>query len=299
MQAEVPSNAIGHRAVRREVRHVSARLKPLVGQLMFHFLVTAVVAWCILPFVWIILSSVKVPRELTALPPILPTRLTWENYARVFEDRPFERYIINSVIVAGSTTLFNLALGSLAAYALARLRIRGKLIILGLVLAISMFPEISIVSSLYVMLRNLKLLNTYSALVFPYSTFAMPLTIWVLTSFFRQIPKDLEEAALVDGCTPVQAMARIIMPLAAPGLFTTAILVFINAWNEFLFALTFTSTIERQTVPVGIAFLPVLFHVPWGSISAASVVVTIPLVVLVLIFQRRIISGLTAGAVKG
>ncbi|HHV63341.1 MAG TPA: carbohydrate ABC transporter permease [Firmicutes bacterium] len=264
----------------------------------FYLLVILIVLGCVGPFAWQIITSIKPARELTTLPPILPSQVTVEHYIRVFE-RPFGKYIMNSVIVASATTIFCLVVGSFAAYALGRLRMKGKMIILSMVLAVSMFPEIAIVSPLYVVMRNLKLLNTYPALIFPYTTFAMPLTLWILTSFFREIPAELEEAAKIDGCSPLQAFWKVILPIAAPGMFTTAILVFIAAWNEFLFALTFTKTIQAQTIPVGIAMLPTMYHVPWGSIAAASVIVTIPLIILVLVFQRRIISGLTAGAVKG
>jgi trehalose/maltose transport system permease protein len=190
-------------------------------------------------------------------------------------------------------------LGALAAYALARLQFRGKTAILGLVLAVSMFPQISVVSPLYLLLRELRLINTYSGLVLPYLTFAMPLAVWLLVGFFRQLPAELEEAAMVDGATRLQALQQVVLPIAAPGLAATAILTFLYSWNEFLFALSFTLGPERQTVPVAIALFRGRYQVPWGQILAGSIVATLPVAVVVLAFQRRIVQGLTAGAVKG
>jgi multiple sugar transport system permease protein len=205
----------------------------------------------------------------------------------------------NSLIVSAATTLFSLAIGSFAAYALARLRFSGKKIILALILSVSMFPHIATLSPMFLFLREMKLLNTYTGLVLPYTTFAMPLTIWILTSFFKEIPKDLEEAAIVDGSSHFGAFFKITLPLAAPGMFTTAILVFIAAWNEFLYALSFMAKDSMRTVPVAIAMFPGEHDLPWGDIAAATIVVTVPLIIMVLIFQRRIIAGLTAGGVKG
>jgi multiple sugar transport system permease protein len=205
----------------------------------------------------------------------------------------------NSFIVASSTTLFSLFVSSFAAYALARLKFKGKAIILSLVLSVSMFPGIAIVSPLFIFLKNVNLLNSYLGLILTYTTFAIPLSLWILTSFFKEIPFELEESAKVDGATPMQAFLKIIMPLATPGMFTTAILTFIAAWNEFLFALVFNTQDSMRTVPVGIAMFPGEHDLPWGDIAAASVVVTVPLIIMVLLFQKRIISGLTAGAVKG
>ncbi len=192
-----------------------------------------------------------------------------------------------------------MAIGALAAYAVARLRFRGKAAILAFILAVTMFPQISIVSPLYLLLRAFGLINTYPGLILPYLTFAMPLTVWLLVGFFRQLPADLEEAALVDGASRWQSFTRVLLPLAVPGLATTAILTFIYCWNEFLFALSFTLGPERQTVPVAIALFRGRYQVPWGQVLAAAVVATAPVAVLVLAFQRRIVQGLTAGAVKG
>ncbi|MBM3461467.1 MAG: carbohydrate ABC transporter permease [Armatimonadetes bacterium] len=223
----------------------------------------------------------------------------WTNYRRVNDAQPFGRYLLNSAIVATSTTIFCLLIGSLCGYAVARLTFPGRDAVLALILAVSMFPPIAVVSPLFLMLKSSGLLNSYWSLILPYTAFGLPLTIWTLTSFFRELPRDLEESARVDGCTRFQAFHKIILPLAAPGVFTSAILVFIGAWNEFLFSLVFVTAPKMRTVPVGITMYPGQFETPWGTIFAAATLVTLPLVVVVFLFQKRIISGLTAGAVKG
>lgn len=255
--------------------------------------------WSLGPYLWLFITSLKPAHELATLPPLLPSKPSLGQYASVFIGRPFGRIILNSAVVASSTTLLSLLIGSLAAFALATLPVKGKGFFLGIFLSISMFPSIATVSPLYLVIKALGLRDMYPALIFPYTTFALPLTVWVLTSFFREIPGDLYKAARVDGCTPLQAFSRVILPLAAPGIFTTAILVFIFAWNEFLYALTFTATERSRTIPVGIALFPGLHEIPWGEIAAASIIVTVPLVLLVLLFQRRIISGLLSGAIRG
>jgi multiple sugar transport system permease protein len=255
--------------------------------------------WTLSPYLWQVITSFKPSAELASLPPVFPTRIALESYREVFVDQPFARIILNSVVVATSTTLLSLLIGSLAAFALAKLPVKRKVLWLGLFLSISMFPPIATVSPLYLAIRMVGIRDTYLALIFPYTTFTLPLAVWILTSFFRDIPDDLYRSARVDGCTPLQAFRRILFPLAAPGVFTAAILIFIFAWNEFLFALTFTSTVKSRTIPVGIALFPGLHEVPWGEIAAASVIVTVPLIAVVLVFQRRIISGLTAGAIRG
>jgi multiple sugar transport system permease protein len=194
-----------------------------------------------------------------------------------------------------------LVVGSLAGYALARLRFKGKRVILTMVLGVSMFPGIAIVAPLYLWFSNLRIINTYAALVLPYVTFSLPLCIWTLTAFFQELPLDLEDAGKVDGATPLQTFLRIIVPLAAPGIFTCAILVFIYAWNEFLFARTFMNRETSYTITVALQMFQGMGEeqIPWGQISAASVIVTLPLVLVVLLFQKRIVSGLTSGAIKG
>jgi ABC-type glycerol-3-phosphate transport system permease component len=222
-----------------------------------------------------------------------------DHYQALFETRDFWTPIRNSLAVAGLTTLLSVTLGAACAYALARMAFRGKTLILALVLAVSMFPQISIVSPLYLVLREVGLLNSYPGLVLPYMTFAMPLTIWLLVGFFRQLPRDLEEAAFVDGAGRLRTIREVVLPLSAPGLATTAILTFLYCWNEFLFALSFAMGPERYTVPVAIALFRGQYQVPWGEILAAAVVASLPVAAIVLAAQRRIVPGLTAGAVKG
>ncbi len=268
-------------------------------RILFTLLTILLVLYCAGPLLWQFITSLKPDSELTKLPPILPKDPTIYNYVSVFKGHPFFRIILNSAVVAASTTALSLALASLCAFGLAKLRLRYKGAVLGFVLSVSMFPPIATVSPLYIIISALGLRDTLAALVITYTTFSLPLSIWVLTNFFREIPDEIYLAARVDGCTPLQAFWKVMLPLAAPGISATAILVFIFSWNEFLFALTFTSTAASRTIPVGIALFPGLHEVPWGDMAAASVVVTIPIVVLVFAFQRRIIEGLTAGSVRG
>lgn len=255
----------------------------------------AYLAFFLGPFAWQLLTSLWPEAELTKP---WPSHWTFANYAEALAGGPFARALLNSLLVAGATTVFCLAVGSAAAFALAKLEFPGRGALLAVALGISMFPPIATVSPLYLILRSVGLRDTLVGLVPPYATFALPLTLWVLTSFFRQIPNELYRAARVDGCTPFQAFRRVFLPLAAPGLATTAILVFIFSWNEFLYALTFLSTPAKRTIPVAISLFTTDFREPWAEIAAASVVATLPLVALTVWFQRRIVSGLTAGAVK-
>lgn len=251
------------------------------------------------PFYWAIVSSFTPESRLFRSPSLFPADLVLDHYRTLFSERNFWVPVRNSLIVAGTTTAFCVAIGGLCAYALARLDFRGRSLLLGVILAVGMFPQISVVSPLYLVLRQLRLINTYPGLILPYLTFAMPLTIWLLVGFFRQLPAELEEAAMVDGASRLRAFREVIVPLALPGLATTAILTFVYSWNEFLFALSFTLGPERQTVPVAIALFRGQYQVPWGQILAAAIVATAPVTLLVLAFQRRIVQGLTAGAVKG
>jgi ABC-type glycerol-3-phosphate transport system permease component len=222
-----------------------------------------------------------------------------DHYRALFEQREFWIPIRNSIVVAGMTTLLAVAVGAPCAYAIARLRFRGKAVILAGVLAVSMFPQVSIVSPLFLVLRAAGLINTFPGLVIPYLTFAMPLSVWLLVGFFRQLPLEIEEAAMMDGASRVRAFWSVVVPLARPGLTTTAILTFLYCWNEFLFALSFTLGPERHTVPVAIALFRGQYQVAWGQVLAGAVVATIPVALLVLVAERRIVAGLTAGAVKG
>jgi ABC-type glycerol-3-phosphate transport system permease component len=262
-------------------------------------LTTLLVFGLLFPVYWAVISSFTPESRLFAAPTIVPRVLILEHYRALFTTRDFWTPIRNSLVVAGLTTVVSVAFGSICAYALARLHFRGKAPVLAFVLAVSMFPQISIVGPLYLVLRELRLLNTYPGLVLPYLSFAMPLTIWMLVGFFRQLPVDLEEAAAMDGAGRIRTLWTIVLPLSTPGLVTSAILTFLYSWNEFLFALSFTLGPERYTVPVSIALFRGQYQVPWGEVLAAAVVATIPVAVLVLVAQRGIVAGLTSGAVKG
>jgi len=263
-------------------------------------LVTITLVGAILfPLYWVAIASFTPEGRLFAQPALVPDALVLDHYRALFGGRDFWTPVRNSLVVAGATTAFCVAFGAICAYALARLRVPGQAPILALVLAVSMFPQISIVSPLYLVLRELGLLNTYPGLVLPYLTFAMPLTIWLLVGFFRQLPPELEEAGLMDGAGRLRTLWEIILPLSWPGLATAAILTFLYSWNEFLFALSFTLGPERHTVPVAITLFRGQYQVPWGQILAAAMVATVPVAALVLAAQRRIIAGLTSGAVKG
>jgi multiple sugar transport system permease protein len=262
--------------------------------------VVAIVVFCLFPFYWLVNTSLKTGSDLTRST-AFPQHPTLTNYKSIFQNGSFTRALLNSAVVSLVTTVLALTVGSFCAYALARLRFRGKFIILGLVLAITTFPGIAIAAPLFRLWSNIGIYNTWIGLIIPYLTFALPLAIYILVSFFKEIPKDLEEAALVDGATYFQAFRKVVVPLAAPGLATAGILTFIFAWNEFLFAITLTSSTSARTVPAAITFFTgsVQFEIPLGTISAASVVISVPLILLVLFFQKRIVAGLTAGAVKG
>jgi multiple sugar transport system permease protein len=262
--------------------------------------VAAIVAFCLAPFYWLVNVSLKTGPDLSGSA-IVPPSPTLDNYQSVFGNDDFVHALLNSAIVSLTTTALALVVGSFCAYALARLRFPAKFALLALVLSITTFPPIAIATPVFKLWSDIGLFNTLPGLIIPYLTFALPLAIYILVSFFKEIPKDLEEAALVDGATRFQAFRKIVIPLAAPGLATAGILTFIAAWNEFLFAVTLTSTPKARTVPAAIAFFTgsTEFEEPLGTISAASVIISIPLILLVLLFQKRIVAGLTAGAVKG
>ncbi len=262
--------------------------------------VAAIVVFCLFPFYWLINTSLKTGPDLSTSA-LVPPSPSLENYKSIFQDSNFTLALKNSAIVALVTTALSLIIGSFCAYALARLRMKRKFLILAIVLSISTFPQIAIAAPIFKLWRDTGLYDTIPGLVIPYLTFALPLTIYILTSFFKEIPRDLEEAALVDGATNFEAFRKVVVPLAAPGLATAGILTFIAAWNEFLLAITLTSSSSARTVPAAIAFFTgsTQFEQPLGTISAASVTISIPLILLVLLFQKRIVAGLTAGAVKG
>lgn len=262
--------------------------------------VGAIVVFSLFPLYWLVNVSLKTGADLSGAD-LVPPRPTLDNYRSIFENDDFTNGLRNSAIVSLVTTALALLVGSFAAYALARLRLRRKFLILAVVLSVTTFPGIAIAAPVFKLWTDLGLYNTIPGLVLPYLTFALPLAIYLLTSFFKEIPKELEDAARVDGATHLQVFRKIVLPLAAPGLATAGILTFIFAWNEFLLAITLTSSSEARTVPAAIAFFTgsTEFEQPLGTISAASVTISIPLVLLVLLFQRRIIAGMTAGAVKG
>jgi multiple sugar transport system permease protein len=259
-----------------------------------------VVVYALVPVAWIISLSLKRAADLNDHR-FFPAHISLEHYRAIFQDIQFPAALWNSIGIALIATALAVLLAVFAAYAIVRLEFAGKRLVLGLALAIAMFPPVAIIGPLFNLWRMLGLFDTWPGLIIPYMTFTLPLAIWTLAAFFREIPWDLEKAARVDGATPFQALRHIILPLAAPGVFTAAILVFIFAWNDFLFAIALTSTNHARTVPAALAFFTgsSRFELPTGAIAAASVVVTVPIVLMVLAFQRRIVAGLTAGAVKG
>jgi multiple sugar transport system permease protein len=254
----------------------------------------------IVPVLWIVSLSFKRPDTITDHS-FVPKKWTLENYRGIFKTSEFTHALINSIGIAVISTVIAVALASMAAYAVARLDFPGKSVLIGMSLLIAMFPAISLVTPLFNIERSLGLFDTWPALIIPYIAFGLPLGIYTLSAFFREIPWELEKAAKMDGATPFQAFMKVIAPLAAPGMFTTAILVFIFCWNDFLFAISLTSTTKARTVPAAIGFFTgsSQFTAPTGSISAAAVIITIPIILFVLFFQRRIVAGLTSGAVKG
>jgi len=262
--------------------------------------VAVIVTWSVFPFLWQVNASLQPDRNLVrSAPKWLPLPGTLAHYHNVFAVKHFQDYIVNSAIVALSATLIAIVLAAMCAYALARLPVPGKGVVLGVILGISMFPQIAIVTPLYLVLRKMYILDTYRGLSGVYVGLALPLMVWVMWGHFRAIPRELDEAAKIDGAGPLRTLRSVILPVTLPGVVTAGLLGFIASWNEFMLALSFTTTPAHQTIPVGIANFTNLYYIPWGDIAAASVVVTVPLVVLVLIFQRRIVHGLTAGAVKG
>ena len=281
----------------------SSRRLRLIQLVLMQLLIAIIIIWCLAPFYWTVITSLKQANAIFYQPTTyLPNPVDMTSWRVVVTLPRFQGALINSTIIASSVTVVSLSLGSLCAYAIARLRFPGKNIVLALVLAVSMFPGIAIISPLYLQFRDWDLINNKLALILPGVTFTLPVCIWTLTAFFRDLPRELEEAAYVDGASRIQTFTQVIGPLAAPGVFTTAILLFIASWNDFLFARTFMSKVEQLTAPVAVAQFEgadIAAATPWGEISAAAIATTIPLVILVLVFQRRIVAGLTAGAVKG
>jgi trehalose/maltose transport system permease protein len=269
-------------------------------RVLFYLVAILVAAWAVFPFVWAVSTSLKGGQALfgTALIPADPQ---WDNYLALFRDQPFGRNILNSAFVALSTVALSLVLAAGAAYALGRVAFRGRGVVLLAILSVTMFPQVAVLSGMFELVGWLGLYDNLLSLTLSYLVFTLPFTVWVMTTFMRELPRELEEAAAIDGATPFVTLTRVFLPLMAPAMATTGLLAFIAAWNEFLFALTFTLSDGTRTVPVAIALITgnSAFELPWGRIMAASVIVTVPLIVLVLVFQRRIVAGLTAGAVKG
>jgi len=265
----------------------------------FVALLAVIFVFSVFPFYYAIVSSLKAPSELFDVT-YLPT-LDFTNYGAVFSEQPFARNIFNSVFVAVVVVVLSLGLGVTAAFALGRVSFRGRGALLLTILGVSMFPQVAVLSGMFELIRALGVYNSLTGLILANLILTLPFTVWVLTTFMRELPKELEEAAYVDGATPLIVVRKVFLPIMGPALATTGLLAFIAAWNEFLFALTFTLSTEQRTVPVAIALISGAsgFELPWGSIMAASVIVTLPLIVLVVIFQRLIVSGLTAGSVKG
>ena len=276
----------------------------LLRRVPFWLVLVIIIVYLLFPFYWAVRTSITPDSEMYLTPVhYFPSNPTLRNYGDVFGNNTFLKSLLNSALVGAGVTVLSLVVGATAAYALARFTFRGRSFMMYLILSMTIFPQIAVLGALYQVVRNFHLYDTLWALVVTYMLFTLPFTVWVLTSFFRTLPRELEEAAYVDGANPFQTFYKIMLPLAAPGMVTTGLLALIAAWNEFLYALSFEFTPDNYTVPLAVNGLTSTvassFAVPWGDIMAATVIVTVPLVVIVLIFQRRIISGLTAGAVKG
>jgi trehalose/maltose transport system permease protein len=290
--------------LRRSAAARRRRPRAVLRRLPFYLLIAVIFVYAVFPFYWALKSAFTAENELFRTPvEYFPASPTLDNFRAVFESGQFQDALLNSTIVAGAVTLVAVAVGALAGYALGRFRFRGRSATLYLMLSMTIFPQIAILGALYTMINRFGLYDSLGSLVFSYMVLVLPLTVWIITTFMAGLPKDLEEAAYVDGASPLQTFYRVMLPLVAPGLVTAGLLAFITAWNEFLFALSFTQSPEKYTVPVAITTFTgetgSAFDKPWGQIMAATVVVTVPLVVLVLVLQRRILAGLTAGAVKG
>jgi multiple sugar transport system permease protein len=270
-----------------------------LGQLAAIFLLGLALSFLLGPFVWQIITAVKPQGQLGQLPPLLPSHPTWQSFAAVLGTSGFLRAGLNSFLVASFVVLVALVFGVPASYALAKFNLRGGSLMLTVLLAFSMFPPIANVAPLYLLLIRLGIRDSILGIVLAHSVFALPFAVWLMTSFFREIPNDLYRAARIDGCSHLGVLRHVVLPLAVPGLLSVALLVFIFSWNEFLYAFTLTASDRSRTLPVAIALFPGIHEIPWGEISAAAVLATLPCVVLMLVFERYIVSGLTTGAVKG
>lgn len=299
-------STVAEAAGRRETARRAARrpARRIAGRAGLWLLVILIFVYALFPFYWAIRSALTPQSRLFDTPIVyFPSHPTLANFREIFSTSFFTHALLNSTIVAGSVTLMALAIGSLAAYALGRFRFRGRQAVLYLMLSMTIFPQIAILGALYTLMKDFQLYDRLGSLIFSYMIFTLPFTVWVLTSFMRALPGELEEAAYVDGATPLQVFYKVLLPLIAPGLVTTGLLAFIAAWNEYLYAISFIQTPDKYTVPLAITSFVgktgSAYEVPWGQIMAATVVVTLPLIAATLILQRRILAGLTAGAVKG
>ncbi len=279
---------------------MNRKVKSLMTRAGFYLLVAAIVIFAVFPFYYAILTAFETGSALFDVN-YLPESFSFSNYLSVFEGQPFGRNIFNSIFVSVMVVALSLLMGVTASYALARVKFAGRGLLLVTILSVSMFPQVAVLSGMFELIRAVGLYNSMFGLAISYMMLTLPFTVWILTAFMRELPRELEEAAVMDGASAWTVITRVFLPVMWPAMVTTGLLAFIMAWNEFLFALTFTLTNEQRTVPVAIALISGAsqFEMPWGNIMAASVIVTVPLIVLVLIFQRRIVSGLTAGAVKG
>ncbi len=276
------------------------RTYPSLEKEGFYFIVVVLCIYSFFPAIWLFLTSLKPTADIIQLPiKYLPIPITFEQYGQVFSKAPFGRFILNSVTVSLGSTFLTVFIATLASYALARLPVPGKKIWLTAFLLVSTYPLIALMVPLFQIFREIGLLNTYWALILPYSVFSLPISIWILTTFFRDIPSDLEDAALIDGCSRIGTLVRVIFPLSAPGVATASMITFVNSWNEFTLAFSLMSEEEMFTLPVGITMLRDQYTIPWGLISAGIMIAIVPLVVLIIFFQKKLISGLTSGAVKG
>lgn len=274
--------------------------KKLIGKFTLYVFVLLFVVLLLLPFIWQFLTSIKQMDEISAIPAQwFPKKINLQFYINVFTKHFFGHYLLNSAVVATVSTLLSILVGASAAYALSRLRFRGKKLLLLAIISISMFPTIATLSPLYMFLKTTRLLNNYAGLILTYMTFSLPMGIWLMSNFFGQLPKGFEEAAAIDGCSPMRTFFSIMLPLIKPATFSVGLLVFINCWNEYLYALTFMTKDSMRTVPVGIALFATNYQLPWGDMAAASIVATVPLIALVLVFQKKIVAGLTTGGIKG
>lgn len=297
--ADVPIRTVPPRSVAGALRrHTTGRRAPI--QHAFFWVAAAVaVVYSVFPIIWILITSVKPQNELTSQPvTLIPSSITFDSYRAAFSQAAFGRYYLNSAIVVGISTAACLVLALMSGYALARLNFRGKPYVLLAILAASFFPPITQVVPLYTALRHVRLLDTYWAVIIPYTVRTLPIATWLLQAYLRDIPRDLEQSGMVDGLSRWRAATQLIFPIAIPGIATTTMIVFIENWNEFLYALAFLPTDSMRTLPVGIDLYPGQFSFPWGVISAATIAAILPLALLTLAFQRRLVSGLAAGAIK-